>query len=230
MKTQTTTLPVTSPALTIRLNRHFIACSAAVACVAGASIPQQAHGAIVYSGVKNLALPTVGNGQLYLDFVLGTTHPFIPGQSGLDWDIAPYGGGLTNQSSYALVTVILGGKSANLAPGSPIDGSSTFFAAAGGIQDVDIADHTTGIIGFKFNPNSTDGFNPGANSTPTNYGWFRLSVDTVTGGQIVDWAYETTPAIGIAAAAVPEPSALGCLALGALGLGTMRRRRAALAA
>jgi hypothetical protein len=227
MKTQSTTLSENSPALTIRLNRHFVACSAAVACVAGASIPQQAQGAIVYSGIKNLALPAVGGGQLYLDFVLGTTYSSIPGQSGLDWDIAPYGGGLTNQSSYSLVTVILGGKSANLASGTPIDASSAFFAAPGGIQNVDIPDHTTGIIGFMFNPNSTDGF---TTSTPTNYGWFRLSVDTVTGGKIVDWAYETTPAAGIAAAAVPEPSALGCLALGALGLGTMRRRKAAMAA
>ena len=227
MKTSEQTFSSTSPALANRLNMHFVACSAAVACVAGVATPPEAQGAVVYSGVQNLALPAVGGGQLYLNIVSGATASAAAGLA--DWDIAPYGGGVTNQSSYALFTVANGLNSANLAPGTLINGSSTFFAGTGGVQTVDIADGTTGTIGFKFNPASTDGFTPGANGTPTNFGWFRLSVDTVGGGKIVDWAYESTPGVGITTP-VPEPSALGCLALGAMGLAAMRRRRAAQAA
>jgi hypothetical protein len=213
--------------LSLRLNRHFVACSAAAACVAGVAAPK-AEAAVVYSGVQNLALPMAGGGQLYLNLVSGLTGP----NSGalLDWDIAPYGGGLTNQPSYAMTTVTLNGtSSANLAPGTLIDGSSSLMGSTGGIQNIDIPNNTTGIIGFKFNPASTDGFTPAPNGTPTNYGWFRMEVNTTTGGKIVDWAYESTPGVGITAP-VPEPSALGCLALGAIGLTTMRRRKAAQAA
>ena len=224
MNTSTSSLTSLSPALDSRLGRHFLACSATAVCVAGVAAPQTAGAAVVYSGIQNLALPGVGGGQLYLDFVSGATLPSIPGQTGVDWDIAPYGGGQTNQSSYSVTTVQLGADSANLAPGTTIDGSSSFFGATGGIQTVGIPDMTTGIIGFKFNPAATDGF---AGTTPTNYGWFRLEVNTTTGGKIVDWAYESTPGASISAGAVPEPSALGFLAMGAAGLTGLRRRRAA---
>ncbi len=218
-------------ALNSRLGRHFLTCSSAALCVVGVSAPSQSDAAIVYSGIKNLALPTVGGGQLYLDFVSGATLPSVPGQSGFDWDIAPYGGGQTNQSSYALTTVTIdNASSANLAPGTTIGPASVLLGATGGIQNVSIPNNTTGIIGFKFNPASTDGFNPGANNTPTHYGWFRLEVNTTTGGKIVDWAYENVAGVSIGAGAVPEPSSLGCLALGAAGIRSLRRRRQAQAA
>ena len=218
--------PASSVVLNPRLGRHFLTCSSAALCVAGLTAPTQSEGAIVYSGPQNLALPTVGGGQLYLNFVSHATIAAVPGQTGFDWDIAPYGGGQTNQSSYALVTVTIDNvTSANLAAGTDIGSGSTLLGAAGGVQTVSIPNNTTGIIGFKFNPASTDGFNPAPNDTPTNYGWFRLEVNTTTGGKIVDWAYETTPNASIKAGAVPEPSSLGCLALGAAGIRTLRRRR-----
>jgi hypothetical protein len=191
----------------------------------GISVPSEADGAVIYSGVKNLALPAVGGGQLYLNFVTGQTYPSIPSQTGLDWDIAPYGGGSSNQSSYGLKTVDLAGNSAILAPGTAIGPVSNFFAGPGGSQPNLIPDGTVGIIGFIFDIASVDGF--AVSTTFTNYGWFRLEVNAATGGKIVDWAYESTPGLAIAAGAVPEPSALGLLAMGAMGVGGLRRRRAA---
>jgi len=216
--------------LSSRLNRHFTACSAAAACVAGgvAILPHAAQGAIIYSGVQNLAIPGAG-AQLYINLVTGATSSAAASMA--DWDLAPYGGGLRNQPSYAAVTVLLGANTANLVLGTLIDASSNLGASTGGVQDVAIPPTTTGIIGFKFNPASLNGFTPAPNGTPTNYGWLRLTTGTVGagGGTVVDWAYESTPETGIAAGAtssIPEPSALACLALGALGLGSLRRRKA----
>lgn len=230
MKSPPNAAPSLSPVMSSLLNRHFATCSAAAACVTGVvvSSPNQAEGAIVYSGLKNFTLPATG--QLYINLVSGATASAAAGLT--DWDMAPYGGGLSNQPSYSATTVLLGAASANLAPGTLIDSSANFSAATGGVPAVAIPENTTGIIGFKFNPASINGFTPAPNGTPTNYGWFRMTTGTAAagGGTVVDWAYESVPETGIIAGAVPEPSSLACLALGAVGLSTLRRRKAALAA
>lgn len=225
MKLNPTPQPALSPFLSSQLHKHFATCSAAAACVAGVAAPQQSEGAIVYSGVQNLALPATTGAQLYLNFVTGAT---ASGAAGLaDWDIAPYGGGLKNQPSYSAATVLLGADTANLASGTAINSASNLAAATGGIQTVLIPNLTTGIIGFKFNPASTNGFTAASIGTLTNFGWMRMTVNSGGGGTIVDWAYESTPEVAITAGAVPEPSSLACLAMGALGLATLRRRKAA---
>ncbi len=223
----------TSSSLNVSLlNRHFATCSAAAACVTGVVIaPQQTEGAVTYSGVKNFALPSAVGLQLYIDIVTGATAASGRGGAGLtDWDMAPYGSGLTNQPSYSAATVFAGTASVNLAGGTLIDNASVLSAATGGIVNVGIPAGTTGIIGFKFNPASTDGFSPATLATLTNYGWMRITTQAGGGGSVVDWAYESTPGVGIAAGAVPEPSALSCLALGAFGLSTLRRRKTAVSA
>jgi hypothetical protein len=225
-------VPFLATATTSLLNRHFATCSAAAACVTGVVIaPQQAQGAVVYSGVKNFALPAAVGAQLYINLVTSETAATGRGAPGLtDWDMAPYGSGLTNQPSYSAATVFAGTASVNLAAGTLINAASLLSAATGGIVNVGIPVGTTGIIGFKFNPASNDGFAAATLATLTNYGWMRLTTQAGGGGSVVDWAYESTPGTGIAAGAVPEPSALSCLALGAFGLSTLRRRKAALAA
>ncbi|QDU72512.1 PEP-CTERM sorting domain-containing protein [Mucisphaera calidilacus] len=61
-----------------------------------------------------------------------------------------------------------------------------------------------------------------------HFGWIRVTIDNAAGRFIInDWAYEDQPGVGIAAGAgIPEPSALGLLAAGALGLAGYRGRRA----
>jgi hypothetical protein len=67
-------------------------------------------------------------------------------------------------------------------------------------------------------------------SGQTHYGWARLSVGTnpLLSATLHDWAYEEFPntpiATGEGGIAVPEPGALGLLALGAAGLAAYRRR------
>ena len=60
----------------------------------------------------------------------------------------------------------------------------------------------------------------------TEYGWLHFIDDpTAQSLTLVDWAYQSTPGVGIVAGPVPEPTTL---ALGGLGLATMmmlRRRK-----
>lgn len=62
-----------------------------------------------------------------------------------------------------------------------------------------------------------------------HFGWIRVTIDNAAGTFVInDWAYESTPGVGITAGAgIPEPSALGLLAAGALGLGGFRGLRTA---
>jgi len=57
----------------------------------------------------------------------------------------------------------------------------------------------------------------------TQYGWIGV-VRTGLQGDAFAWGYETTPGVPIAAGAVPEPTTLSLLVLGALGLSRRRRK------
>jgi len=64
-------------------------------------------------------------------------------------------------------------------------------------------------------------------SSGIHYGWARISVyDTFPGVIVHDWAYETTPGMGIDTGVVPEPAALGLFALGLAAMLARHLRRA----
>lgn len=81
----------------------------------------------------------------------------------------------------------------------------------------------TGFLGIRFQIAGLD-----------HFGWIRMSVEgdgppTPNAITLHDLAYETTPGVGIVAGAIPEPGGLGLLALGGIGVMSMRRRKGAAA-
>lgn len=77
--------------------------------------------------------------------------------------------------------------------------------------DCQFPSDTTGFIGVQFDADGT-----------TNYGWLRLSVEgSLNAITVHSFAYDNM-GNGVH---VPEPGGLGLLALGGIGVATMRRRR-----
>lgn len=109
--------------------------------------------------------------------------------------------------------------------GQIIDGTSTF---KGNWSYMDRPGWTTAESAWATGENGTSGFVGFTfdNSGTTNFGWFAVTYnDASQTVELGDFAYEDSGA-GILAGAVPEPSSLGLLALGASGLLARRRRQA----
>ncbi len=197
-----------------RLNKHFVAATAAVA-VAGS-----ANAAIVYSGVLNLTIPANIDG-LYINVETGATGSAGAGTAG--WDINPYGTSLTGVSLYAA-----GGSGymrnpgagtstqrTNLAADTAIGASSYFYGSSAAVIGTDVGQwsaNSTGLFGFKFL--AADGL--------THYGWVRMAIgENAATRTVIDYAYESTAGASIGAG-VPAPGALALL--GVAGLAVRRRR------
>lgn len=75
-----------------------------------------------------------------------------------------------------------------------------------------------GYLGFRFDN--------GATPTDKHYGWVRATGDA-SGAVLTlnEWGYESDVNTAIEAGAVPEPSSLALLALGACAMGSYRRRQ-----
>ncbi|MEN8756721.1 MAG: PEP-CTERM sorting domain-containing protein, partial [Akkermansiaceae bacterium] len=85
--------------------------------------------------------------------------------------------------------------------------------------NVSLPNNFDGYIGFLF---------PAVDGGDVHYGWVR-AVGNADGSQLslTEYAYESTPGATIQIGQVPEPSSLALLALGAGGLASYRRRKAA---
>lgn len=217
-----------STPLTRRLDSHFLTCSAIVASVSSFTAAS-ADAAIVYSGLVNAPIyplkdPGNGglfNGGMYFDFELPGT--ITQGSRFATWDVNPYESGTKWYLNGNTHMVATGSAATNLLGGAVIGPASVYNPdlAAAVVAVTPPAGNST-YLGFKFTSNNPEG-NVG---TVPLYGWARVNFTSGGPANLVSYAYETSGG-SIAAGAVPEPSSLSMLALGAFGLTQLRRRRAA---
>jgi hypothetical protein len=205
-----------APSALKRRAAYALAASATAVCANGADA------AVIYSGPQNISIGS-GNSQtinldgdafgdvLLKNYVFGgspyqgATVSFSPGKLV----------GFTSGLSYA--SALTAGSTIDISTAGPsFTGSMAFGAANPNAQFNNVTD---AFLGFSF---------PSAGNT--YYGWIRVDVNNAAGMFLVkDWAYESTPGVGIAAGAgiVPEPATLGLLACGAAGILAIRRQKSA---
>ena len=187
-----------------------------------------ADAAIVYSG--NVVDGTFGPGSgahLYVDFGLGIGN------------IAGLGGGETASggSSFAFFpgghsfegvvgsnsSVSMLATSKNVKTQTQWYSSGPFFVSGGTVnKGAWDSENKTGYMGFQFN-----------NSGTINYGWMEIQRNGAAkdSGILLRWAFEDEGKdirvgdTGQGGSAVPEPSGLALLALGAAGIYALRKKR-----
>ncbi len=180
-----------------------------------------AHGAVTYSGLQNIPIPTNFDG-VYVDIDNGS----ISTTPSAGWDVNFFFGGLGIAASTYFQPARVGTRIEDtvveyeLTDG--INGSLLF----AGAQETGSSDHlgpgvnqfhdgVEGYVGFMFTKNDNSG---------PYYGWMRVTLTANTpGGVISDWAWEDSGA-AISAGVVPEPGGVTLLVLGAMGM-VLRRRR-----
>lgn len=205
------------------MNRCTIIPSIITSLTLGAPFWVSAQTTIVYSGIKNLVIPTNFDG-IYLDIDTGNTGG--PELTGLD--INPFFGGLGIANTVNFQPARSGTNQMdpylNLAPGTLVNESLTYSTGDGGTDRTHIGVSSSqfqasvaGYIGFEFTPNAGGG---------VRYGWMRLTLTPNTTGAIIhDWAFESTgEQIYVGMTAVPEPSSTLMLSITAAGLLVRRRR------
>jgi hypothetical protein len=223
----------------VALKRAAAAAGAAVLVSAAAG---SAQAAVIYSGTVNLPVPNTIDG-LFLNVVTGSTFtgPGFPtlGGPGSNYDINPFGTtswsffspGSSGQSAptpvptsqKGYVASSTSGPVSNLPQGTLIDGSSIL--NTGTPSGSAVATGSPAIVGFRFR-NENDTSTP--NDDTVHFGWARFNLSAGAPGTLIDYAWESTPNVGIlAGVAVPEPASLGVLGLGGAMLVQRRRRRSA---
>lgn len=231
---------------------HSISLKYATAIGASLAASFEADAAVVYSGIQNIRLlntntsNSVGtalnvDGIGPVDITLSAFQTITSTSINSTTSYPTYGVGVRVTASLpgGRLAPGMNGGLANLAFGtsisptlfginSPVQANPAFLEYAsyganinsGGEFDPTIP----GFIGLQFESNGN-----------THYGWVRLRIDdldliqlggaNIADATVIDWAYEDTPGAAISAGAVPEPSALALLALGATGLASVRRRK-----
>lgn len=197
-----------------------LAYSLAAGAAAGVAA-SHADAQVVYSGVQDIGIAQFSSqnlnldGDAYNDILLenyifgggnyqGLYVNFFPGKvvgfnAGLNYASALNEGDLIDSSTTA---------------GGPFAASMAYGANNPNAEfnNVDGA-----FIGLEFPINGT-----------SHFGWVRVSIDNAAGKFVVnDWAYNSVPGEGLLAGQVPEPTTLGLLAAGAVGVAALRRRKKA---
>lgn len=190
--------------------------SALLATVFG---PIGADGAVIYSGIQDIPIPTTNEG-VYID-IDGDSYS---GSPTVGWDVNPFFGGsvIAYGDDFQAVSEGTGNTAPTLSlyPGTMVDGSSVFAASPGGsfehmgVGDGKFTGGTESFFGFRFSTNGGDG---------PFFGWVRIVVTAnEPGGVVKDWAFENTGA-PIVIGTIPEPS-VAVLAM-VLPLAILRRKR-----
>jgi hypothetical protein len=140
---------------------------------------------------------------------------YIPVQSGLvgilgqaDTGLPVTGLGTTIDAAYASTNPVLAGGRGYMYQAG--DGSAV-------VGDWSGTAVTEGYVGIVLTPG--DG---------THYGWLHFIDNPTTNPNsltLVDWAYESTPGVGIEITVIPEPSTSAMVGAGVAGLLMLRKRR-----
>lgn len=213
-----------------RLDRVVGTTAAATAAAAGAGVVGTAETAeaalVVVTPGAPIVIPDNIDG-LYMNVVTGqTSPPLAPGFAG--YDINPYTAtagantgfhlwGPTANTFYNPQGVV--GGNYNLPFGTNISGAASAFFRPGGGTNVGLQmnlNSTQNCIGFRFANENNGG--------QIHFGWARLSFGAALGTRsIIEYAYDDVAGTPVQAC-IPEPTTLGLLALGAIGLVSRRRR------
>jgi PEP-CTERM motif-containing protein len=206
--------------------RPFASRLAAYALTAGVCLaPQAGSAAVIYVNPPDINLTSEALYPLQID----------PDATN-DYDVSAFADVVPIGPGFVSAGVSVTGLSSNLvsqplSAGTTIDSSLTFNPSQNVIK-------ASSFIGAPWASSSVVlglQFTIGAN---THYGWLRAAGQAEIIGapssqaRIFDWAYEDSPGTGLVAPAaladpyaVPEPSSLALLALGATGIAALKARR-----
>jgi hypothetical protein len=222
MHSSTVQSPAAAGGLTPWLKRTAIAGAIGAGLALGAS---SAVAQIIYSGVVDLPILATTNG-LYLNVVTGATNLPAGGNGATvpGWDVnlwSSTGLGFFNPAAPAggVYVVTAPGFAANLAPGTQIGGGSTFGNGVSANFAQWNLNSSDNLFGFRF-LNEDGG--------TLHYGWGRISLGATINSparMLVEYAFEATPGMAIAAGVVPEPGTFAMLGMGVAGMLMWARRR-----
>lgn len=186
------------------------------------------EGAIYYSGVREINIPTNDNGvSIRMSDGFVTLSP-VSNLDGASW-INFFFSGTGIASSTLLRPVITAPPSGNgdglvlkkLAL-EDIGAADHFASGANGSENhvgAGVHQFQVGVPGYiGFAMRSTAG-------GPANYGWIRVTFNELSTGTVHDWAYEQSAGVSIQAGAVPEPETWTLATLAAASLLGVRRRK-----